>query len=31
MQTVRDRLAMTVEAGHGNADLAAVDILRGIT
>jgi 3-hydroxyisobutyrate dehydrogenase len=31
MQAVRDRLAITVEAGHGNEDLAAVDILRGTT
>jgi 3-hydroxyisobutyrate dehydrogenase len=30
MQAVRDRLAITVEAGHGDQDLAAVDILRGM-
>jgi 3-hydroxyisobutyrate dehydrogenase len=31
LQTVRDRLARTEEAGHGNDDLAAVDVLRGLT
>ena len=29
LQVVRDRLERTVEAGHGNDDLAAVDVLRG--
>lgn len=29
-QTVRDRLARTIEAGHGNEDLAAVDVSRGM-
>ncbi|MET9582706.1 hypothetical protein ABZY10_06230 [Streptomyces sp. NPDC006539] len=28
LQTVRDRLAATVAAGHDNDDLAAVDYLR---
>jgi 3-hydroxyisobutyrate dehydrogenase len=28
LQTVRDRLKLTVAAGHGNDDLAAVDYLR---
>jgi 3-hydroxyisobutyrate dehydrogenase len=30
LQTVRDRLARTDEAGHGTDDLAAVDVLRGL-
>ena len=31
LQAVRDRLARTQQAGHGNDDLGAVDVLRGLT
>jgi 3-hydroxyisobutyrate dehydrogenase len=30
LRVVRDRLEQTVAAGHGDDDLAAVDVLRGI-